>query len=124
MVRNKIEEYKFDNVFSSSSQRFQSSQCVPQDVPNSITFISHILCPKLSSFSPMYVGQRASTLSFNKNFYFGEPSKVVFFFWFCFWGWANQNGSLKKEKKNLGRLPPSNLIQRLKLNPFRLLTIN
>jgi hypothetical protein len=27
-----------------------SSQCVPQDVPNSTTLLSHMLCPKLSSF--------------------------------------------------------------------------
>jgi hypothetical protein len=70
-------------------ERFQSSQCVPQDVPNSITLLSHILCPKLSSFSPVYVGQREGTLSFNKNFYFGEPSKV------CFFGFVSGDGPIK-----------------------------
>jgi hypothetical protein len=54
----------------------------------------------------MYVGQRASTLSFNKNFYFGEPSKVVFFFLVLFLGMGQSNGSLKKEKKNPWKAPP------------------
>jgi len=33
-----------------SSWSFKYFHCAPQDVPNSITLLSHIFCPKLSSF--------------------------------------------------------------------------
>jgi hypothetical protein len=103
MVKNKIEKYKSNNVFSSSSQ---SSQCVPQDVPNSITLLSHILCPKLSSFSPMYVGKRKGTLFFNKNFYFGEPSKVFFFFLVLFLVMGQSKWLIDKRDKTAWKAAP------------------
>jgi hypothetical protein len=54
----------------------------------------------------MYVGQRASTLSFNKNFYFGELSKVVFFFLVLFLGMGQSKWLIeKREKKTLEGFP-------------------
>jgi hypothetical protein len=74
-----------------------SSQGVSQDVPNSTTLLSHMLCLKVVIYSPIDVGQRASIASF------GEAPKV----WFLYAS-TNQNGPLEKRKVELGRHPSSN----------------
>jgi hypothetical protein len=77
-----------------------NSQCVPQDVSNSITFSSHMFCPK---FSPYIIGPNRRHYVY-RIFYYGELPKFQFFFVIGQWKLFNTT----QKKKELGKHHPFN----------------
>jgi hypothetical protein len=89
----------FQNVF------WHSNWCV-QDVPNSITLISHMLCPNLFSFHLYKLGRRGKNSHFVSTLKLQSCEVPKYQWFFCDKKVINQNKWLVAHKKfEVGRYP-------------------